>query len=210
LAAYRWLLVTIADRASLQGLPPSESSEPAWVDALGQYRLTGSVVEDLQAVPSEVRDDVIRRLMLDGRAEPARRTSIASLLASWNESEAPSLGRIERLLWLNQTPLAIQTAKDLVDQSPESAETLRQVAELLGSSSQREAREQAIQWWDQLAAGAPTGGALWHEAKLSAIKLLAAIGQADQSRRRAEYILLTNPKLDADLRRRYQTAANQP
>ncbi len=209
---HRLTFALVADRSWLLGVPSANAAEPPWIEALIEFRKAGKEDQVLSTIPETERADVIRRLMLDARAEPSRRRAIALLIEAWIDSRdsepSLSLGQVERLLWLNQIPQAIGAASSLIKQSPDSAEAIQGVAELLGSSRDPEARKQAILWWDQLAAGSTAGSDVWHKAKLAAIQLLAATGQNDQARQRAKYILLTKPDLQLDLRRRYQAVGN--
>ncbi|MEM1068213.1 MAG: hypothetical protein AAGI63_04910 [Planctomycetota bacterium] len=203
---FQKLAALMGSRSTLQGLKPVGNSE-SWVQSLVAFRPTGTGNTDLSGIPVEYHRDVIRRLMLDGRQQPQLQDAVNRAIASLPIPSTPSVDLVERLLWQNNTVQAIATAESLIETSPDSSDSLKRLATLLGSSRQSEARQKAIKWWDQLAAGTTKGSDLWHTAKLEAIKLLAAIGQTDQSKKRAKYILLTNPNLDPELRRSYQAAA---
>ena len=71
-------------------------------------------------------------------------------------------------------------------------------------SSDRKAQRAGVQLWDELATGLPQGGRQWHEAKLSAIRLMQQIGDDQEAYRRARFVLLTQSDIDEDLRRSYQ------
>ncbi len=95
----------------------------------------------------------------------------------------------------------------LVAESPKSVETMKQAAELLGSLDSSKSRQSAIEFWDQLAAGTAQGSRTWHEAKLAAIGLLRQTGKKEDAQRRANYILLTTPNIDAAWKQQYEAAS---
>jgi hypothetical protein len=74
----------------------------------------------------------------------------------------------------------------------------------LGASPDKKAQQAGVQLWDELAAGLPQGSRQWHEAKLTAIKLMQQIGDDQEAYRRARFVLLTQSNIDEDLRRQYQ------
>lgn len=207
---YRVAAAIIANRSTLQTLPNDVPAAESWIDEFIQFRISGMAAASLATAPETYREDATRRLMLDGQEDPARRANIVKLIESWETVDQPTLGQVERKLWMNQTSQAIQIATEVIDQSPDSSETIQRVAELLGSSRDPAATEHAIGLWDRLAAGTKAGSSLWHRAKLASIKLLAQVGRTEQSRQRAKYILLTHPRMDEDWKRRYQAATNQP
>lgn len=201
----RELVVLVGQRTSLDDLPKSSSTEPSWVGEVQKIRQSGSSSGDVAAVPEEYHSDIIRRLMLDGREYPERRGMIASTVSKLPTAALPSPDHVERLLWTDQTTAAIAMAAKLVDEAADSTEAIRELSRLLGDSPQVAAQQQAITWWDQIAAGTTAGSDLWHEAKLAAIGLLAKTGKPDQAKKRAKYILLTHPGISPDLRSKYQS-----
>ncbi len=91
--------------------------------------------------------------------------------------------------------------------STSPGKTLAVAARLLGNSNKRAAMSEAVELWDQLAAGIPKTARTWHDAKLESIKLLAALGRGGEARKRAKFVLLTNPPKEAEVRSQYETLA---
>jgi len=144
--------------------------------------------------------------MRDGRTYLQLRESIAQRIGHWVDGSSASLEQAERLLWLGQVDESIAMLEQLVTESPSAGETMKRAAELLGSNHNQASREAAVRFWDQLAAGAPQGSRTWHQAKIAAIGLLAETGKQQESRRRAQYILLTMPKIESTWKQQYQAA----
>jgi hypothetical protein len=204
-SSYVTAATLLLDRDSLAALP-SDAPEELFVDALRAFRQTAKDSDALGAPPTDLVEDAIWRLMRDGRTYPQNRASIAALIRQWVDPATASIEQAERLLWNDQIDESITMLRRLVAESPKSVETMKQVARLLGSSDRSKARWAAIQFWDQLAAGTSQGSRTWHEAKLAAIGLLKQTGKQEEAQRRAKYILLTTPNIDAAWKQQYEAA----
>ncbi len=123
----------LLDRDSLAALP-SEASEESFVDALRAFRQTAKDSDALRSPPADLIDDAIWRLMRDGRTYPQNRKSIAALIGQWVDPATASIEQAERLLWSGQIDESITMLRRLVAESPTSVETMKQAAELLGST----------------------------------------------------------------------------
>jgi thioredoxin-like negative regulator of GroEL len=161
----------------------------------------------IHSPPPQWIDQATHRLMLDGRTNAALRQSIARLLARWEGNREQSLSQAERLLWSGQVEASVGMINELVRDEPNGGELARKGAELLQGSGDAAAMKEAIRLWDQLAAGTAQGSPLWHEAKLAAIAALNDAGNVAEAHRRANYVLLTSPKMTDDLRRQYESFA---
>lgn len=204
IAQYVFAATLLMDRAWLDRLPSHESGTGTpFIDALLAFRRTGRAEGALSEVPADLRDDAAWRLMRDGRAHPRLRAAIAAQIDQWTEGSKRSLEQAERLLWQNRVDDAVKMLEALGGEAPNSAQVMKQAATLLGSADQREARQAAIRFWDQLATGARKGSLVWHEAKISAIRLLSQTGQQEEARRRARYILLTMPSIESTWKEQY-------
>jgi hypothetical protein len=201
---YRTLASMLLNRDSLAGLP--ESSLPdLFVDAFIEFRQQGTKNATLRAVPPEHASDARWRLMQDGRTLPQLRRSIAKVLQNWDSGLEPTVDRAELLLWSADVDAAIEMLNGLIQSSGRDVDTLRQAATVLSSTDDRKANEDAVRKWDEVAAGTAKGGLLWHQAKLSAIRLLRKSGNHSAATKRAKYILLTMPKIDAEQRQTYES-----
>lgn len=176
--------------------------------ALLAYRERGTESDPLLSPPQDVIADATERLMRDGRENPVLRKSIARLLGQWQGNDDQSIEHAERLLWGGQIEQSVKIIHNLMRDQPGVAEVTVRAAKLLESSNDAEAMKEAIRLWDQLAAGAPQGTPLWHEAKLAGIAALRRSGNADEAQRRARYVLLTLPTMDDVYRQQYQSLAN--
>jgi hypothetical protein len=204
-ASYVTAATLLLDRDSLSALP-SQASEESFVDALRKFRQTAKNSGVLQSPPADLVEDVIWRLMRDGRTYPQNRKLIVALIGQWVDPATASIEQAERLLWNGQIEESITMLRGFVGESPTSVHKMKQAAELLGSSESSKSREAAIQFWDQLAAGTAQGSRTWHEAKLAAIGLLRQSGKKADAQRRAKYILLTTPNIDSALQQQYEAA----
>jgi hypothetical protein len=200
---YVTIAALLLNRDSLAGLPNKSQRDP-FIDSFTQFRQHGRVTEPLRSVPAEYGIDARWRLMRDGRMLPQLRPSIAQLLQTWDQGLEPTFDKAELLLWSGEAASAIDILNELIRASGRDVDALRQTAILLATSKDRKAVERAVDIWDQIAAGTTKGNSLWHEAKLSAIKLLRTNGQYDDATRRAKYVLLTMPKIDQQQRRQYE------
>jgi hypothetical protein len=198
----------LLERGALAGLPKlDQGTGNSFMDALLAFRQSGAISDGLRRAPAELVVDAIWRLMRDGRSFRQLRPSIAERIGVWVDGSTTSLEQAERLLWLGKVDQPVAMLRGLADQSPNSAETMKHAAELLGSTDHRESRAEAIQFWDQLAAGAAQGSQTWHEAKIAAIRLLSRSGKKEEARRRSSYILLTMPSIESSWKQQYAAEA---
>jgi hypothetical protein len=205
---YPWLVALLVDRASLAGieLPTNTQADPFAV-ALIAYRAKGTSSESLLAPPPQKIHQAAQRLMIDGRQNPSLRPSIAAVLEKWDPIGDPSFEDAERLLWAGKTDESTKMLQQIIRGQAASIEVARKAARLLASSDRADALNEAVALWDQLAAGTTQASPLWHEAKLASCAALTRAKRADESQRRARYILLTVPNLDENLRQQYEAYA---
>ena len=203
------LVALLVDRELIEqaGLSNDVAGSDPFATALLAYRRRGTETDALRSPPPQVVDDATLRLMLDGRANPVLRPSIARLLARWEGNQDGSIEHAERLLWLDQVDESTRVIKALIRAAPAALEVTRRGANLLQSSGKTSASEEAVRLWDQLAGGAPQGSELWHEAKLKGMAALRDSGDAAEAQRRAQYVLLTLPAMSDGLRRQYEGMA---
>ncbi len=202
-ARYRAIASMLLNRDAMAGLPESEA-EP-FIEALIRFRQQGTSTSALETVPTEYAADARWRLIRDGRSLPQLRPSIAKLLQKWNAETEPTFEQAELLLWSGDIAASIQMLRGLIQASARDLDALRQSATLLGAAKASIAHQEAIRQWDEIAAGSPQGSRLWHQAKIAAIGLLRRTGDHENANKRAKYILLTMPKIDASLRQQYQS-----
>jgi hypothetical protein len=90
-----------------------------------------------------------------------------------------------------------------------SADVLRQAANLLGGIDNAEAKQRAIEVWNRIAGGLKQSSPAWHEAKLSAIEQMVGVGQIVEATKLARYIMLTQPSSEPKFQERYQAVIDR-
>ena len=203
-SAHRQIAALFFARPHLESLPDPPPAEPDWITAVIEIRQNGGKTDELSSVPENRCPLVRQRLLTDGESNAMLRRQIADLLQSWRQPQVPlSLDRVTLQLWQGNVEAALATAQDWVAANPDTEDLLR-AATLLSQSKCPQAMEASLALWDQLAAGSPRNGPLWHRAKLAAIELLHRSGQKEQAAQRARYIMLTLPQLEPVLQSKYE------
>ncbi len=176
-------------------------------------------------VAGPLRDAAARRLVADGRGTPVAGKSdesrrvladvILLLTASADGDEASTLAqsaglaRVQALLWLGDPEAAETIADDWLRTIPDDHvdQAALTVASLLGESNAAETLRSGLTRYRAIASRLTPGEPHWHAAQLGAIGLMERLGQTDQARRLAAYILLTRSPDDPAVRQRYRQAA---
>lgn len=209
---YPRLAALLVDREFLSAvvIPSEVADRHPFAMGLLDFRARGTTSPALSTPPSDWvdkgwLDDAAERLMRDGRQAAAIRPAVAKLVAQWPLEQRSSVDQAECLLWLGQMAAAVKLLDEWVLGEPNSVDRIQQAAQLLESAELVEADREAVRLWDQLAAGVVQGSQSWHEAKLAGIAALRRAGNLQESQRRARYILLTLPNLEASWRSQYET-----
>ncbi|KAA1260753.1 hypothetical protein LF1_32940 [Rubripirellula obstinata] len=205
--AHRQLAARFFDRASLHSIPEQDASqldhEPAWVDQVIQFRRDGKLDPELRSLTEDI-EDVRQRLVKDGQRNPTIRKRIADLLASWSSATTKPIDQAVIQLWLGNVAEAVRIVESNLTTN-DQAELLIAAATALQDSNDQDAKNAAIRWWDQLAAGSKVGSPNWHRGKIASIDLLDRSGKKEEAARRASYILLTNANLTPEQKAKYQS-----
>ena len=173
--------------------------------AFYDFRKTQTESPVLKSPPESLLIAAHWRLMRDAKNNPNVRKSVAALIQSWPGDSVDDRALLK--VWSDDVPGAISLISDAAKTSTKPGSHWRKLADSLASLGTSEGRREAIKIWDRLASGLPKNSQRWHEAKLSAIELLAENGQVDEATKRAKYILLTSPPQGENLRRRYETVS---
>ncbi|TWU57017.1 hypothetical protein Poly51_29380 [Rubripirellula tenax] len=211
-SVYRVAIATMGDRESLRIAEPLTKDGDDFLSAVircrvsGQFNLQTPVPAD--GLSAATRRCLIRRLMQDGIEDPPLRKPIAQWIQRWPEADDSVLDQATRYLWLARPDDAIRVLDEHIATDPNTSETLFAAAESLAASTDIRAREKAIDYLDRVAAGSPSGSPSWHRAKTAAIELLVPMNRGDEAKRRADYIRLTLPTMDAQTKRRYQSLSD--
>jgi hypothetical protein len=202
-AAHRQLAACFFDRSALLRLPDKPSSEADWVEQVLQFRRDGKLDLALRPLTDHV-DDLRRRLIRDGRQNPAIRKRNADLLNYWTDSSVPIIDQATVQLWLSNVDDAIAIVDSWIATNNQS-DHLIQAATLFQDSNDANSLAAAIRFWDRLAAGSMIGSDQWHRGKLAAIDILYRSGKKADASQRAKYILLTQTDISEQQRIRYQS-----
>lgn len=187
----------------LDGSFSSKPNSDRYEDQLLAYRVTpGRTLSQ----PSDAwSGDTVWRLMRDGRINPLWRKPNAGLIESWKLASADAMESAERKIWLGDVAAATNLVRTVLKESDRPGKDLRRAASIFSNSDNQEARSQAIKFLDQLSAGLRKGSGDWHKSKIDAIELLRKTGNAEEAKKRAKYILLTDPPTDNELKQRYES-----
>lgn len=209
ISLYREVAVRFLQRRELASLPSAPGDEDPWIAAALKARENPDSSVDLSP-EGVLADDLIWRWLQDGEQEPPLRTSIARRINAFSSESLSPLDEARLMLWQGQIDGAIDLLERWLSQTKDRA-TLAQAASMLGEFAKDSnlAATKATQWWDKLAAGSPKNSGPWHQAKLSAIKLLSQSGQASEADKRARYILLTSPAMSPSHRKAYEAWKTQ-
>ena len=209
ISLYREVAVRFLQRRELASLPSAPSEEAGWIATAMNARENPASLADL-SLNHVLVEDLVWRLLRDGEDRPSLRTSIAQQISSLSSESLSPLDRARLMLWQGQVDGAIDNLEQLLSQTKDPA-TLARAASMLGEFAKDSnlAATKATEWWDKLAAGSPKNSNPWHQAKLSAIKLLSQSGQASEADKRARYILLTNPAMSPSQRKAYEAWKTQ-
>ena len=187
----------------LDGSFSSKPNTDRYEDQLLAYRVTpGRTLSQ----PSDTwSGDTVWRLMRDGRINPLWRKPNAGLIESWKLASVDAMESAERKIWLGDVAAATNLVRTVLKESDRPGKDLRRAASIFSNSDNQEARSQAIKFLDQLSAGLRKGSGDWHKSKIDAIELLRKTGNAEEAKKRAKYILLTDPPTDNELKQRYES-----
>ena len=191
-----------SELGNLQANGPDKLPQDPFIDSLLEFRRSGKLPS--QKPPGDLLGQVERRLMKDARSDPALRKRTVAILTNWLNAAPVSMALAERCLWSDDVNRAIEVLKEVNQKSENPLQSLKASAEMLVGTANRGAQEAGIGFWDELASGLPQGSDNWHEAKLSAIDVLQQMGKKQEAYRRAQFILLTQKKMDERFLSQYQ------
>ncbi|TWU37607.1 hypothetical protein Q31b_43950 [Novipirellula aureliae] len=209
---YTHLAVFYFDRPDLLAIDSEkfESSADEYQTQFYRFRRSPTTAPPLPSPPHALQDTVTERLMNDARQNSSLRPTIGQTLLRWPQLADGSLSHAQRQLWAGQIDAANETIEKRLANSNDRAETLNQAARMLGQSNSPSAVRESVKRWDQLASGLKIGSEAWHQAKRQALEGLNQLGDDEECRKRAIYILLTSPPKQPDLQRQYRKFVENP
>ncbi len=110
--------------------------------------------------------------------------------------------------WARKDAASIEAVKQLADSGSGGESRLTDAIELLSRSESKDAKLAAIELTDRLAAELQIAAPDWYEAKWQAATWLSELGEQDQARKRAKYVLLLHRPADPELAKRFERLAN--
>ena len=145
------------------------------------------------------------RLQRDAMLDSGSQSSIGNVLLNW-PSDDP-WDQIKASYWARQTEASIKAIVDYATKSTVADAILQDAIRVLSQPGNDRSLFAAVELSDRLSARKPVGSVLWYDAKLTGLQLLVRSGKEEQARKRAKYLLLTQPPEDPELRRQLDSIA---
>jgi hypothetical protein len=180
--------------------------ETEFLRKLARFRVSGQgMISDPESIGSLLRRRVRWRLERDAMLDASLQKSIGKVLSDWPGSNA--WDKAAARLWSDQDDAAIESIKRLAVLGDQNPRSLRRGMELLAQSQSIDAKKAAVKLADRLAAVMQIKSKEWYLVKLQAITWLNQIGQSDESRKRAKFVLLLHRPEETGLRERFEKYA---
>lgn len=174
---------------------------------LARFRFTGQGTIETAGVAAPILERSRWRLQRDATLEASLQRPVGVVLAEWPDSSEWQKAMAQ--LWSAQDDISIARIKRLALAGNGKSQSLRRGMELLAASQSASAKRNAVELSDRLAGTMPIASPNWYSVKLQAIGWLSSSGQLDESQKRARYVLLLHPPVDAGLRMQFERAANR-
>lgn len=198
------LAVLFRDRSALSGLNLN-TVDIGWLKWLLNVRIgePWADIEHPESINLELRTAASDRLILDGQASRIDQSRLARGVVSL-VGDDESLNAAQAHLWQNDWERSEAVINQLIQKQPRDLSLARSAAAVLSQSDHKDARRAGLKLWTSVSSQLPQGTPDWHHAKLSVIDSLQSLGESDQAKQMARYILLVQPPDDAALLARYQ------
>ncbi|WP_145389324.1 hypothetical protein [Stieleria neptunia] len=192
------------DATTLTGADPSTE----FLRRLERFRASGG--GGGEAIATDAVDDTILlrarwRLQRDAMLDAATQPAIGSVLLGWPDASEWQTATAQ--FWSAPDDTSVKGIVRLALSGDAKPQSLRRGMRLLAGSDSKAAKRSAIELADRLAATMKIGNEDWYQAKLQAIEWLAEIGDQEQSRKRAQYVLLLHRPVDGATRKRFEAFA---
>lgn len=202
-----FLATLFRNRDGLSGVD-ANASGPAWIRWLLLIRKGGAVTEtpDLTGVTEPLRVAAADRLIADGNVsvqeQKAMGQAVLSLVGTTGSIQAAQAHG-----WLGDWKIAESMLDELRRQAPGDLSIAQQSASLLARAPDERARRAGLKLWMSLSSQLKQGSDPWHQAKLATIATMKSLGESEEAKRLADFILLTQPDLAPQWVKQYRDAS---
>ncbi len=193
---------------AIHGLDAENITEPFAKSVLSvRQGAAPELPSDLVAAQdASLRSAIAFRLMTDGNQSTRLRPTIAKAIMQLTV-EQPSLPTVLAFGWSGQWQRASELADQIRAREPGNLPTSMSLAAALADANDTAAQAAGLKAWQSLTAQLPQGGPAWHQAKLAMIAAMRKSGDAAAARQLAQYVLLTQPPTDPQVKSLYESAA---
>jgi len=198
------LTLLFCDRSATSGLE-SQWFASTWMRWLLGVRQGVAVTEMPPMTDAEHRltDVSADRLIADGVASKLNRGSLARAILIL-VGQGPSLRAALAYGWTGDWKRSEAIIDELMSQRPADLELAKDAADLMSNADDSPAKRAGLRLWTRLSSQLPQGSAQWHQAKLSAIETMRSLGDNEEAKKLANYVLLTQPPADPAIIARYR------
>ncbi|PAY15278.1 hypothetical protein CKO51_32690 [Rhodopirellula sp. SM50] len=192
------------DTTTLTGADPSTE----FLRRLERFRASGGGSRGTIATDGVHETILLRarwRLQRDAMLDAATQHAIGSVLLGWPDSSEWQTATAR--FWNTRDESSITAIVRLALSGDPKPQSLRRGMRLLAGSDSQAAKHAAIELADRLAATMKIGDDDWYEAKLQAIEWLDQVGDQQQARKRAQYVLLLHRPDEEATRKRFEAFA---
>jgi len=186
----------------------ANTSGPAWIRWLLLVRKGGAVTEtpDLTGLTEPLQIAAADRLIADGNDSVQEQKAMGRAVLSLVGTTA-SIQAAQAHGWVGDWAEAESMLDELRRQAPGDLSIAQQSASLLARAPDERARRAGLELWMSLSSQLKQGSDPWHQAKLATITTMKSLGESEEAKRLADFILLTQPDLAPQRVKQYRDAS---
>lgn len=178
------------------------------IEWLLAIRTGGAIVVPPFSQENDIRAAAGIALMVDGQQNPAMRKTISNAMIPLLEGVPNTeLAHCQALVWNGNWQLAPALLDRWIADRPSGERTdvaAMQAAKLLLQSPDLAAKQVALERYLKLSNDVSTRSPRWHTIKLASIEAMVEAGKPDDAKKLAQYVLITRPPTDAEIKSRYE------
>ena len=200
------LTTLFRDRSAISGLEGQQLASP-WMRWLLGIR-QGAAVTEMPATSEadrQLASVAADRLIGDGEVSKLNQARLAQAIVMLVGQE-PSLRMAQGVGWTGDWKRSEALIEELITKHPADSELAKEAAGLLSRADDATAKRAGLRLWITLSSQLPQGSAQWHQAKLSAIETMRSLGDIEEAKKLASYVMLTQPPADPAIIARYRLA----